>query len=440
MGQNAYLLPPGKELRVRRLERYGNHVEAVSAGDRASCNLVGLNKEDFKRGMIIADRVLKNSMLLDALLTLFSHTVRIGIWTKVVFLMDAFETQARIHLIDKDTLDGGNQAIVQIHLNEACIAQAGDRFVIRSTSGEATLGGGEIIDAAPLHHRRRPEKLVDALSKMAKGTPAQRIAAEVRKYGNGISAVSIAESLNCTLKEVVSAMDGPLPDDILEFGPDKQRFFIDKSNYDSLMKKSLRAIRSYHALHPLEANGRTADELLGILGMDRQGETLGFLMFFLGKMVNEGILQKVNATFALATHRVSVSSQVLGQTAAIEAFFKQCGMQTPQSADLARRASEAGIDDKQLIGILKYLVDKKILYGIEGVYLHAEIVDACREKLLTALLPHKEGMTVAQFRDLVSGNRKLCLLLFAIFDREGMTQRAGDVRVITEKGKAALQL
>jgi hypothetical protein len=49
-------------------------------------------------------------------------------------------------------------------------------------------------------------------------------------------------------------------------------------------------------------------------------------------------------------------------------------------------------------------------------------------------------MTVAQFRDLVSGNRKLCLLLFAIFDREGMTQRAGDVRVITEKGKAALQL
>jgi len=436
-GQTAYLLPPGKELRARRLERYGIHMETVSAGDRASCNLVGLNKDDFRRGMIIADRVLKSSTLLDASLALFAHASRLGIWTRVIFLMDAFETQARIHLIDKDALDGGGRAIVQIHLNEPCIAQAADRFVIRSTSGETTLGGGEIIDAAPLHHRRRPEKLVDALSKMARGSAAQRIAARIRKHGGAISLASVAESLNYTPEEVAGILDNSLPEDILEYGKDHQRFFIDHGNAASLEKKILDAIKSYHALHPLESGGRTAEELLGILGMDRGDGAIDFLTLFLEKLVSQGVLRKTGATFALESHRVSISPEVLNRTAAIEAFFRQCGMRTPQPEDLERRAREAGIDDKQLNGVLKYLVDKKILYAVEGACLHAETVDACRKKLLAALLNNKEEMTVARFRDLVSGNRKICLLLFAIFDKEGITRREGDVRVITEKGKAA---
>jgi hypothetical protein len=47
-----------------------------------------------------------------------------------------------------------------------------------------------------------------------------------------------------------------------------------------------------------------------------------------------------------------------------------------------------------------------------------------------------EGITVARFRDLVEGNRKTCLPLLELFDAEGITERRGDVRVITEKGKA----
>jgi hypothetical protein len=59
--------------------------------------------------------------------------------------------------------------------------------------------------------------------------------------------------------------------------------------------------------------------------------------------------------------------------------------------------------------------------------------------LLDALAKNPEGLTVAQFRDLVSGNRKICLLLYALFDSEGITERQGDVRVITDKGKKLLK-
>ncbi|MFC2156152.1 GTP-binding protein, partial [Acidobacteriota bacterium] len=76
----AYLLPGGKkELTVRRLERHGSEVPEVLAGDRASLNLTGLDKADFTKGKIIADRILKDTTMLDARLELFESSTRFGI-------------------------------------------------------------------------------------------------------------------------------------------------------------------------------------------------------------------------------------------------------------------------------------------------------------------------------------------------------------------------
>jgi selenocysteine-specific elongation factor len=58
--------------------------------------------------------------------------------------------------------------------------------------------------------------------------------------------------------------------------------------------------------------------------------------------------------------------------------------------------------------------------------------------LLEYLVEHKEGCTVADFRDLIGGNRKICLLLLNLFDSEGITVRKGDYRHITEKGRKKL--
>ena len=89
---------------------------------------------------------------------------------------------------------------------------------------------------------------------------------------------------------------------------------------------------------------------------------------------------------------------------------------------------------------MRYLVEKKEVYFIDDSYLHASVVDRCRKMLLKALAGRKEGMTVAEFRNLVEGNRKICLLLLAIYDSEGVTQRSGDLRLITEKGIATLKV
>jgi selenocysteine-specific elongation factor len=59
--------------------------------------------------------------------------------------------------------------------------------------------------------------------------------------------------------------------------------------------------------------------------------------------------------------------------------------------------------------------------------------------LLRALAEREGGMTVAEFRDLVSGNRKICLALLALYDAEGVTKRDGDLRVLTSSGRKMIQ-
>ena len=96
------------------------------------------------------------------------------------------------------------------------------------------------------------------------------------------------------------------------------------------------------------------------------------------------------------------------------------------------------MDSYQIDQILRHLVSGGKAYFIEGEYIHASVVDRCRAMLLQALAEHGKGLTVAEFRDLVRGNRRICLLLLAIYDGEGVTERQGDLRVLTDKGHEML--
>jgi selenocysteine-specific elongation factor len=433
----AYLLPGSRPLRVRRLERYGEQVNSVSAGDRASCNCAGMNKEDFKRGMLISGRALKGSRLLDATLTLFPEGRDLGIWTHAVFLLGAFESQARVHVLDGNNAVAGGTALVQIHLCDECIALAGDRFVVRSRSGDVTLGGGEIIDPAPLHHRRRPRELVENLSKMAGGGLPGRIAAEVRKNIVAQNAAALAERFNTTKDEIANALHAGIADDIKIVSSSNNTYAIALRTWNIIREKTLSNIRAFHKANSLLNHGRSLEDLIGVIGVVGKTGDDEFPGLFLEALVREGILKKTGNSFALPGHSVSMSRDLLEATQFVEQYFKNSGMQTPLIADLEKQSAAEGIDQKKLKGILGYLTNTGVLYWVEGSYLHAGQVGVCRKKLLNSLKAKPEGLTVAQFRDVVQGNRKICLLLLALFEKEGIVRRSGDVRVLTEAGEKA---
>jgi selenocysteine-specific elongation factor len=437
----AYLLPGGdEELRVRRLERHGKEVEQVVAGERASINLVGMDREDFQRGMIIGDRVLPGTRMVDAMLRVFQHTHDLKLWSQVIFHLGTFEDTARIHLIDSDSISAGEAALVQVHLSRPCVIQHGDRFVVRSSSNDVTLGGGEIIDAAPLHHRRRPEKLIRELRTVAEGELAALIASEVRKRYSAVSHDEIADRLNISAEEVLEIVAGGLPDDIVCHKSDDKAFLIVRGEHDRLMAQALKKIAAFHRRHPFLEEGRTIDELTGLIGIARGTSSEALFRLMLVEGVEQGKLKRVRHTWALAEHSAEIGSEMAIRIEFVEGFLQGCRMQTPLMSDLNMKARSRKINAQELNEILRYLVSSRKAFFVEGEYLHSSVVDRCREMLLSELERRGMGMTVAEFRDLVNGNRKICLLLLAIYDGEGVTERQGDVRVITDKGRGRHRL
>lgn len=431
----AFLEPGGRALRVRRLERYGKPVDEIAAGDRGSINLVGLDRADFRRGMVITDRPLRSTTLLDCSLRLFPTSRPLGLWSHVWFLLGTFEAQVKVHLMDRDRLPGGESALVQIHLPAPLVAQSGDHFVIRNTSGDITLGGGEVIDAAPLHHRRRKPEVVRTMERIAEGKLPELIAQELRKQITAVSARDLANRLNVSTKDVEREVRQSATKEIHAVGSGPEMLMIDAERYGKLARGVLRRIDTFHRRFPLQPGGPSLEELISALGLETTESNRRFLQHLIECLVDEGAVKRVEHTWARAEHEVRLDPLLQKQASFVEQLLQRFGMQVPIMAEVQKQSSTEGIDERRLQQILSYLRRSKKAFQSDGVFLHADIVDPIREKLVCALAKQPNGLTVAQFRDLIGGNRKICLVLYALFDSEGITTRVGDVRRLTKKGE-----
>ena len=437
----VYLLPgkKNKPLKIRRIERFGNAADKVTAGDRAAINILGIDKDDFKRGMIISDSFFDETMMIDAKLQLFESASSLKLWSNVMFFSGTFETNAKIHLLTVDLLEPGNSAMVQIHFEKPCVILHNDKFVIRNSSSDRTLGGGFVVDAYPLHHRRRPEKLVASMSKLAEDSLPELIKIEVKKCLIPLKADDIAKKINKPLKEIVDVSLNNKIEDITSYKIDKTIVFIETKRDKKFYQRVVSNIRAYHNNNPIFNNGLTINEIKSKLGFSDIAIGDEYISLLLNKIADDGIIKKQNNTWMLSDFKVSLSQDIISEINMVEKFFKDYNMQVPLMSEIQPLAYKNKIKYDKLNKYIKYLVKNRTLYYIEGNYIHKSVVDRCRKKLLVFLSQNKEGINIAGFRDLVSGNRKMCLLLIGLFDKEGVTVRKGDFRFITEHGRYFLK-
>jgi selenocysteine-specific elongation factor len=433
-----YLLPSNKELRIRRMERHGNEIEQINSGNRVSLNLIGLNKDDFNKGMVLSDKIIKPTTILDARLHLFPNIRSIGIWSDVIFLTGTFRNQAKMHLLNTNKAEGGSSVIIQLHLTEPCIIFRDDKYIIRNTSGLQTLGGGEVIDPYPLHHRRRTEKVLNQLKRVADGDLYEYIFYEVRKRRIPLSLDNFSDEKYLQENEINETLITSLPDDITVIKSDGNIFLILKADKEKVKANVLKNISNYHIRNPFLEKGRTFDELIGIVDKNTNKISKDILKSILLELQSDKKLKQVENTWTLINHSVQLDDKELEKISFIEDYFKKSEMRTPLISELINVAKQKGIDQRKIDQILSMLVAQGNLYRVDDNYLHSSIVNNCRNKLLNFLNDHADGITVAGFRDLIGGNRKICLLMLNLFDTENVTYRDGDFRKITEHGRRIL--
>src|SRR5271170_96347 len=146
------VFPTGRRVRVRGVQVHGRSAECAVAGQRTALNLAGVNTEDLSRGMTLAPpRTFDTTRRADVQLRLVSsapHPLKNR--ARVHFHSHTMETVAEIVLARAKQITPGDEAFARLKLPEATLLLPGDRFIIRQFSPVITIGGGTVLDAAPI--------------------------------------------------------------------------------------------------------------------------------------------------------------------------------------------------------------------------------------------------------------------------------------------------
>ncbi len=431
----VYLLPNKKELRIRRLEHHGKEVTQVSAGDRASFNLVGFKQKEFKHGMVLSNKKIKSTKLIDIQLNIYQNDVTLGLWNQVIFLLGTNRLMARIHLLDRDHLKSGDSCLAQVYLPHQIITQFNDKFIIRNSSGNLTLGGGHVVDPYPLHHRRRRESQVEIVKKLAGGELEEIVAAEVRKSALPISQTTIAEYMDVNPDDLIEVIFQKLPGDIVFYQSKDEIILLQKKMNTVYQNKILTGLKDFHIKNPLKNSGRTFKELMGIFGDDQTQETKITLTQILQNLEERSKLKKEGNSWVMTTHEVNLNNELKIMIAKADDFIRAKGNNAVDPAELNDLAVDENISIKQMEQIVSYLIDNGDIYFLQQKYLHSTLVEKAKKIILEQIILTTEGIKVSQLRDLLNTNRGTAMILLEFFDSENITLRKGNFRVLTKKYK-----
>jgi len=436
----VYLLPNEKELRIRRLEHHGKEVTQVSAGDRASFNLVGFKQKDFKHGMVLSNKKIKSTKLIDIQLNIYQNDVALGLWNQVIFLLGTNRVMVRIHLLDRDHLKSGETCLAQVYLPHPIITQYNDKFIIRNSSGNLTLGGGHVVDPYPLHHRRRRETQVEIVKKIAGGELEEMVAAEVRKSALPISQKTIAENLDMNPDDLIEVIFQKLPGDIVFYQSKNETILLNKKMNTVYQNKILTGLKDFHIKNPLKNSGKTFKELMGIFGEGQTQETKITLTQILQSLEERNKLKKEGNSWMLVSHEVNLDDKIKTMIEKTDNLIRSKGNNAVDSAELSDLAIDEKISKKQIEQIVSYLIDNGNIYFLQQKYLHSTLVEKAKKIIIEQLKRTSEGIKVSQLRDLLNTNRGTAMILLEFFDSENITLRKGNFRFLTRKFKDGINL
>ena len=428
------LLPVGRRVRVRGLQVHGNACQEVTAGQRVAVNLSSIEVRELKRGdSLVEPNGLEITRRLDADLGLLASASPLKHGARVRFHAGTSETMARISLgalCDQslngeavNLLEAGEEAYARVHLEETVALTRSDRFVIRAYSPAITIAGGRVLDPAPGRGRFRTKAGVERLRRLHSEDPCDVAAAMVTDAGARGLPVDRLIPRAGTVPTDLSSQIGTL----VESG--RAQHVGSRLLTPEVVATLCNAVRAwvtvYHERRPLEP-GLPREE-----ARERFSHLASPAIF--DKLV-ELMVQNSTLTardhLALATHKVALSEEEERVSAIIERSIKQAGLAPPEPVLVAE---ENGIDFAIAERMVQYLVRRRVLVRVESQYFHAFALDSLKADVAAWNMDSPDGrieIDVGTFKERYKVSRKYAIPLLGHLDRERVTRRLSNVRVV----------
>jgi selenocysteine-specific elongation factor len=412
------VFPTGHRVRVRGVQVHGRSAEYAVAGQRTALNLAGVNTEDLSRGMTLAPpQTFDTTRRADVRLRLVPsapHPLKNR--ARVHFHSYTMETVAEIVLDRAKQITPGDEAFARLKLPEATLLLPGDRFIIRQFSPVVTIGGGTVLDAAPIP---RTPALNGFLNILVSGDAEAILEARIaRRHHRGISTSKLVAETGWTRNLIEAKLEPAVKNGRIMCSGE---MFLHSPALESLKAQAVSLAGEFQRKNPL-VGGISKEELRAQLNATPEVfEAVAVVL------VREKKLEVTGDLVRLPGRGVVMKDEEAESKNKIEEVFASAGLQVPALPQVIAGLKIDRVRAQKIVTLL--LRDKTLIKISDDLLFHRSALDKLRRQMAAHKLKSPK-IDVAGFKELTGVTRKYAIPLLEYLDRERVTRRIGDLREI----------
>jgi selenocysteine-specific elongation factor len=426
-GDEMELLPTGAKVRVRGLQVHGKTVDKAEAGQRVAANLGGVEAANVARGMTLAPAGrLRPTQIIDARIEVLPDAPRaLRSRARVRVHLGAAEALARVRALETGgEIAPGAAGFAQLRLERPVAAVAQERFIVRSYSPSRTIAGGAVLDAQAAKHRGRELGATRArLQLLATGNHADTVTCYVAAAGErGLRRADLIARTGWR-DEVLAAALTQAGAAVVE----NEGVLLAPAACEKLSAAAVAALDAFHKNEPL-AKGLPRETLREQVFHHAAPEVFRAV---LADLERQGKIVSDKDVVRAADHSQTLSSADQALRDRLAQIYGEAALAPPSWAEAQAQAAPRA-QPAHARKILQLLLDDGTLARVTNELLfHRPALDELVAKLRAhAAATPDRLIDVPTFKDLAGISRKYAIPLLEYLDREKITRRAGDKRLV----------
>ncbi|HXN72398.1 MAG TPA: selenocysteine-specific translation elongation factor [Candidatus Acidoferrales bacterium] len=426
--EDVQLYPTQKRARVRGLHSGGKQIEQAMAGQRTAANLAGIERDEISRGMVLATPgIFEPTARLDANITLLSSARPLKNRSRVHLHQGTAESIAELVVLNGDAeLVPGKTEFAQLRLDGGVLVLPGDRFILRQLSPVETIGGGVVLDTRPARHRRNDDSVKAFLRILERGNKEDILFALTNASPKGLTFSEILSRTGWTTAEIHDAAEALASAKrvrVLGNAPASNSVVMSTEGFACCVAAVRKAIEDFHTMNPLSP-GIPKQELRSCLKNSRPEIFQGVLGDLLGAraiVLSGDLVQRAGREIALSPEEARAKEL-------IEREFASAGLTVPSFATVLAKLP---VESRRAQKILQILLREKVLIKVaDDLVFHQTAVASLHQTLAKYRKERGSRLPIGAFKEITGVSRKYAIPLLEYLDREHLTRRVGDERVI----------
>ena len=422
VGDKLMLSPRGLVVRVRSIHAQNLRADNGHAGQRLALNLVGVEKNEVRRGdWLLAQALHAPTQRIAARLQVLAGEPRpLAHRTPLHLHLGAEDVSARVVLLEGKAIEPGASAWVELELDRPIGALRGDRFIVRDQSAQRTVGGGSVTDAFAPDSRRHRAQRVRLLAAYDQPDPAAALAAALAlEPAGGIEAQAFCTQWNLGESQRQALLAAVPHRAVLGAGDSGRALLFAPAQLDRYSAALAAHLGAWHRKQP-DSPGLTQEQLQRAV---REKPANAVFALLLRQLVKDGVLKRSGAQHALPGHDPSLQGVEKQVWQSLKPWLDEGGIHPPRFSDLLLR--DRSLRKDQLLRVLERLQRMGAVHAVGAEYFiqTPHLLDLATRAYLLAEADTNKRLNVKELRESTGISRHLSVPLVEYFDQIGLTKR-----------------